>query len=122
MKAILIINPSSGKMKRKMPPVLRWTLNKLERRLSGLFKPKITEDNVIEEVKKKCDKTKIKLDIEFTKYPKHATKLAEAAKDIYDLIIAAGGDGTIGTSHPKSMKQAQKQAVAIAYSKAKKKP
>jgi hypothetical protein len=42
MKAILIINPSSGKMKRKMPPVLRWTLKKLERRLSGLFKPKIT--------------------------------------------------------------------------------
>jgi diacylglycerol kinase (ATP) len=95
MKAILIINPSSGKMKREMPPVLRWTLKKLERRLSGLFKPKITEDDVIEEVKKKCDKEKIKLDIEFTKYPKHATKLAEAAKDKYDLIIAAGGDGTI---------------------------
>jgi predicted polyphosphate/ATP-dependent NAD kinase len=86
---------SSGKMKREMPPVLRWTLKKLERRLSGLFKPKITEDDVIEEVKKKCDKEKIKLDIEFTKYPKHATKLAEAAKDKYDLIIAAGGDGTI---------------------------
>ena len=95
MKAILILNPSSGKMKREMPPVLRWTLKKLERRLSGLFKPKITEDDVIEEVKKKCDKEKIKLDIEFTKYPKHATKLAEAAKDKYDLIIAAGGDGTI---------------------------
>src|SRR5664280_367051 len=95
MKAILIINPSSGKMKKEMPPVLRWTLKKLERRLSGLFKPKITEADVIEEVKKKCNKEKIKLDIEFTKYPKHATKLAETAKDIYDLIIAAGGDGTI---------------------------
>src|SRR5665811_1973690 len=95
MKAILIINPSSGKMKREMPPILRWTLKKLERRLSGLFKPKITEDDVIEEVKNKCDEAKIKLDIKFTKYPKHATKLAEAAKDKYDLIIAAGGDGTI---------------------------
>jgi YegS/Rv2252/BmrU family lipid kinase len=95
MKAILIINPSSGKMKRKMPPALRWTLKKLERRLSGLFKPKITKDDVIEEVKKECDKAKIKLDIEFTKYPNHATKLAEAAKDKYDLIIVAGGDGTI---------------------------
>jgi len=95
MKAILIINPSSGKMKREMPPVLRWTLKKLERRLSGLFKPKITEDDIIEEVKNKCDEAKIKLDIEFTKYPKHATKLAEAAKDKYDLIIAVGGDGTI---------------------------
>jgi len=95
MNAILIINPSSGKMKREMPPMLRWTLKKLETRLSGLFKPKITEDDVIEEVKKECDEAKIKLDIEFTKYPKHATKLAEAAKDKYDLIIAAGGDGTI---------------------------
>ena len=87
MKAILIINPSSGKMKREMPPMLRWTLKKLERRLSGLFKPKITEDDIIEEVKNKCDEAKIKLEIEFTKYPKHATKLAEAAKDKYDLIL-----------------------------------
>jgi len=30
-------------------------------------------------------------------------------------------DGMIGTSHPKSMKKARKQAVAIAYSLAKKK-
>jgi len=95
MKAILIINPSSGKMKRKMPPILRWTLKKLGRRLAGLYKPKITEDDVIEEVKNKCDKAKIGLDIEFTKYPKHATKLAKGARDKYDLIIAAGGDGTI---------------------------
>jgi len=95
MKAILIINPSSGKMKRNMPPILRWTLKKLERRLSGLFKPKITEDDVIEEVKNKCYEAKIKLDITFTKYPKHAIKLAESAKDNYDIIIAAGGDGTI---------------------------
>jgi YegS/Rv2252/BmrU family lipid kinase len=95
MKAILIINPSSGKMKRKMPPILRWTLEKLGRRLAGLFKPQITEVNVTEEVKKKCKKDRIELDIEFTKYPKHATKLAKAAIDKYDLIIAAGGDGTI---------------------------
>ena len=82
-------------MKKELPPILRWTLKKLKRRLSGLFKPKITEDDVMAEVKNKCDEAKIKLDIEFTKYPKHATKLAESAKDKYDLIIAAGGDGTI---------------------------
>jgi YegS/Rv2252/BmrU family lipid kinase len=95
MKAILIINPSSGKMKKQMPPVLKWTLNKLRRRVAGLSKPKITQDDVIEEVKKKCDKEKINLDIEFTKYPKHAIELAKGARDKYDLIIAAGGDGTI---------------------------
>jgi len=82
-------------MKRKMPPLLRWTLKKLGKRLTGLFKPKITEDIITEEVKKKCDETKIKLDIEFTKFPKHATELAKASRDNYDLIIAAGGDGTI---------------------------
>jgi len=82
-------------MKRKMPPILRWTLEKLGRRLTGLFKPDITEENVTEEVKKKCDEAKIKLDLEFTKYPKHATELSKAARDNYDLIIAAGGDGTI---------------------------
>ncbi len=95
MKAILVINPSSGKMGRKMPPVLKWTLKKLGRRLAGLSRPKISEDDIIAEVKKKCDKENIKLDIEFTKYPKHATKLARDAINNCDLIIAAGGDGTI---------------------------
>jgi len=95
MKAILIINPSSGKMRKKMPPILRWTMEKLGKRITGLSKPKPTEDDVVEEVRKKCDLEKIKLDIEFTKYPKHATKLTTDAIDKYDFIIAAGGDGTI---------------------------
>lgn len=95
MKAILIMNPSSGKMKRQMPPILKWTFKKLGGRIEALFKPKISEADVIEEVKNKCDKENIQLDIEFTKYPKHAIKLAKDAIDKYDLIIAAGGDGTI---------------------------
>jgi len=40
--------------------------------------------------------------------------------NIKELLNSYKNDGTIGTSHPKSMKLAQKQAVAIAYSKAKK--
>ncbi len=43
------------------------------------------------------------------------------SSNIAELLHNYKEDGTIGTSHPKSMKQAQKQAVAIAYSKAKKK-
>jgi len=82
-------------MKRRLPPVLKLTLEKLGTRLAGFSKPKITQEDVIEKVQRKCDKEKIKLDIEFTKYPKHATKIAKAAIDKYDLIIAAGGDGTI---------------------------
>jgi len=43
------------------------------------------------------------------------------SSNIEELLHKYKKDGTIGTSHPKSMKKAQKQAVAIAYSKAKKK-
>jgi len=95
MKAILIINPKSGKTKRKMPPILKWTFKKLERRLIGISKVKITAEEIIKEVKERCKKEKIKLDIEFTKYPKHAIELAKDAKNKYDLIIVAGGDGTV---------------------------
>jgi hypothetical protein len=38
--------------------------------------------------------------------------------NIEELLHSYKGDGIIGTSHPKSMKLAQKKAVAIAYSKA----
>jgi hypothetical protein len=41
--------------------------------------------------------------------------------NIEELLHSYKEDGTIGASQPKSMKLAQKQAVAIAYSKAKKK-
>ena len=41
--------------------------------------------------------------------------------NIEELLHSYKKAGTIGTSHPKSMKLAQKQAAAIAYSKARKK-
>jgi hypothetical protein len=41
--------------------------------------------------------------------------------NIKELLHNYKKDGTIGTSHPKSMKKAQKQAVGIAYDKAKEK-
>jgi len=40
-------------------------------------------------------------------------------KNVSELMHAYKNKGTIGTSHPKSNKAAQKQAVAIALSKAK---
>lgn len=95
MKAILIINPKSGKTKRKMPPILKWTFKKLKKRVIGIPKRKTTARKIINEVKKRCYKEKIKLDIEFTKHPKHAMELAKDAKNKYDMVIAAGGDGTI---------------------------
>lgn len=95
MKAILILNPSSGKMKRKMPPILKWTFKKLGNRLAGLYKPKLTEDDVIEEVRKKCEMESIEFNVEFTRHPRHATELAKAARNKFELIIVAGGDGTI---------------------------
>ncbi len=95
MKAKLIINPKSGKTKRKMPPILKWTFKKWKKRLKDIPQPKTTTSEIIKEVKKRCDKERIKLDIELTKYPKHAMKLAKDAKNDYDLVIVAGGDGTV---------------------------
>ncbi|MBS3172321.1 diacylglycerol kinase family lipid kinase [Candidatus Woesearchaeota archaeon] len=95
MKAILIINPKSGETKKKMPPILKWTFKRIKNRVKLIHNSKITPEEIVEEVSKKCKKEKIKLTIEFTKYPKHAMELAKDAKDKYDLIIVAGGDGTI---------------------------
>ena len=95
MKAILIINPKSGKTKRKMPPILKWTFKKLEKRVIEVSVPKTTAAEIIKEVRKSCVKENIKLDIEFTKHPKHAMKLAKGAKNKYDTVIVAGGDGTV---------------------------
>ena len=95
MKAKLIINPTSGRTKRKMPPLLKWTLKKLKNRIINIPKRKTSVGEIIEEVKKVCEKEKIILDVELTKYPKHAMMMAKKAKNIYDLVIVAGGDGTI---------------------------
>jgi diacylglycerol kinase (ATP) len=95
MKAILIINPKSGETKRKMPPILKWTFKKLEKRVIEVFVPETTAAEIIEEVRKSCIKENIKLDIEFTKHPKHAMELAKDAKNKYDMVIVAGGDGTV---------------------------
>jgi YegS/Rv2252/BmrU family lipid kinase len=96
MKAMLIINPMAGKnIKRKMPPILKWTFKRLKKRVEGISNPKTTARKVMNAVRKICDREKIKLDIEFTKHPKHATELAKDAKKKYDMVIVAGGDGTV---------------------------
>src|SRR5665647_719216 len=95
MKAILIINPKSGNTKRKMPPIFKWTFKKFEKTVISVSEPKITAQEIMEEVRKNCVKENIKLDIKFTKHPKHAMEIAEGAKNKYDMVIAAGGDGTV---------------------------
>ena len=95
MKVKLIINPKSGRIKRKMPPILKWNFKIVKNRFMAMFRRKTTPEESVEEVKKRCDEEKIQLDIEFTKYPKHATELARSARNKYDMVIVAGGDGTI---------------------------
>jgi hypothetical protein len=50
VKAILIINPNSGKAKRKMPPIFKWTFKKIERSLIEVSSPKITNAEILKEV------------------------------------------------------------------------
>lgn len=50
-----------------------------------------------DEVRRVLEAVGISADIAETKYPEHATELARAAvKDNYDIVIACGGDGTVG--------------------------
>lgn len=67
-KLLLIINPNSGKG------------------LGRHYLPQIINF---------FQKPNFKLDVFETKTPKDATKKAKAARNRYDIIIAAGGDGTI---------------------------
>jgi len=95
MRAKLIINPQAGKMKRTLPPILKLTFALLKTRLEGMFTARANVEDIIEAVTEECERANIKLDMEFTKYPKHAMKIAEDAKNKYDLLIVAGGDGTV---------------------------
>lgn len=46
-------------------------------------------------ISKYLDRSKFDDDISFSEFPGHATELAFSNKDKYDIIIAAGGDGTV---------------------------
>lgn len=75
-KAKFIFNPRAGKKR---------GLNPLHSRVS------------LEEIKDLLTQYQIPFDAYPTKYRKHATKLAkEAIAEGYDLVIVAGGDGTVG--------------------------
>src|SRR5438128_4721272 len=51
----------------------------------------------VDELRAVLEANDIQADIEETEYPGHATELArEAVKQGYDIVIACGGDGTIG--------------------------
>ena len=90
-KAKLIINPKSGRMQGKLPPIAKWTVKRF-RTMGG---HRETVEEIIEVVTEKCERAEIKLDVEITKYPKHAIEIARGARNKYDLVIVAGGDGTI---------------------------
>ncbi len=59
---------------------------------------KITPNQVsVEDIKKYLDKYEIKADFFATEYPGHATILAQdAVKQKYKVVLAVGGDGTVG--------------------------
>ncbi len=95
LRAKLIINPKAGQMRRTLPPILKLTLTLFKTRLKGIFTPRKNVEDIVEAVTEECERANIKLDIEFTKYPKHAMNIAEDARNQYDLLIVAGGDGTV---------------------------
>jgi diacylglycerol kinase (ATP) len=75
-KAKFIFNPRAGAKRR---------LNPLQTRVT------------LEDIKDLLDQYQIPVDYAPTQYARHAIKLAkDSIKEGYDLVIAAGGDGTVG--------------------------
>ncbi len=75
-KAKFIYNPHSGEKRNKIP---------------------LHSKTSLEEIKSMLKQYQIPVDYFPTRYAKHATVLAQnSVKEGYDLVIAAGGDGTVG--------------------------
>lgn len=62
-------------------------INRLLQKRAGIDLPQI--------ISRYLDKSKFEYDICFSEFPGHATELAILNKGKYDIIIAAGGDGTV---------------------------
>ena len=62
--------------------------------INGLLQKK-TGKEILQLIAKYLDKSKFDYDICFTEFSGHSTELAVSNKDRYDIIIAAGGDGTV---------------------------
>jgi diacylglycerol kinase (ATP) len=88
-RAKLIVNPKAG--------LSRKPQNSLSRvgsaHLAGPQSPAGLE--LVHTVERQCRKARMTLDVEFTQYPGHAIEIASRARDRFDLVIAAGGDGTV---------------------------
>ena len=46
-------------------------------------------------IQKYLDKSKFDFDIYYSQYPGHAGEIAFSKRDEYDIVVAAGGDGTV---------------------------
>ena len=100
-RAKLIINPMAGLSRRKTATVMETVVEAIGAvgRVAAVGEvvssQKGPADEVIELVTAKCKLAKLRVDVEFTKSAMHAMEIAKRARDKYDLVIAAGGDGTI---------------------------
>lgn len=64
------------------------------------------------DLRKILNKYHYSLDIKYTKYKGHATSIVENLKDEVDLVIAAGGDGTLNEVVTGNLKRKKKLLIA----------
>lgn len=62
-------------------------INILLQKKSGKVLPKLISDTI--------DKRQFEFDIRFSEFPGQANEIAVSARENYDIIVAAGGDGTV---------------------------
>ena len=71
----------------------------MEKRILAIVNPLSANGVTAKEwpgIQKEIEKANIFIDVEYTKYPTHATEIArKALKSCYDIILSVGGDGTI---------------------------
>jgi len=90
-KTMIIYNPQAGQSA-PLTPVFRQILGIKQRK----YETYDNKDNYIMNIQKYLKEYGIKAKITYTKFPGHATLIAaECVKKKYNLVIAAGGDGTI---------------------------
>ena len=92
LKVMLILNPAAGYKRGRMPPLGRMNIA----RLKEVYMPKKSNIEILKDIENTFAKNKLPIHTYLTKKRMDATRMAkQCVRKRYDIVVAAGGDGTI---------------------------